>query len=212
MIYDPTFHKRHSIRLKGYDYSQEGLYFVTIAAYKKQMLFGQIINGEMILDEGGKIAEKYWLEIPKHFKNVILHDYIIMPNHIHGIIVIAVGANNNSPTINQSETTTVGANNNSPTFNPIDTKSILENQHSPTFTPNDNKKKKPLPHSPSRTLGSIVRGFKIAVVIWFRANTNIKDVWQRNYYEVIIRDARSYDNISYYIKNNPQNWLNDKLR
>ena len=61
------------------------------------MLFGLIINGAMILDDGDKIAVKYWLEIPKHFKNVILHDYIIMPNHIHGIIAIAVGANNNSP-------------------------------------------------------------------------------------------------------------------
>jgi len=77
-----------SIRLKHWDYSSSGWYFITICTYQKTCYFGEIINGKMELSEIGKIAEKYWLEIPKHFSNIRLDEFVIMPNHIHGIIVI----------------------------------------------------------------------------------------------------------------------------
>ena len=79
---------RHSIRLKNYDYSQAGLYFVTVCTEYRLHLFGKIIDFEMKLNDAGKIAKKCWLEIPGHYPNVILHEYVIMPNHIHGIIEI----------------------------------------------------------------------------------------------------------------------------
>ena len=105
MTFNPLIHHRRSIRLKDYDYSKEGLYFITFCCQNRRHLFGKIISGKMILNDAGKIAEKCWLEIPDHFKNVILHDFVIMPNHVHGIIEFknndlkysTVGANQNSP-------------------------------------------------------------------------------------------------------------------
>ena len=79
---------RHSIRLKNYDYSRAGLYFVTICVHDRLYLLGKIINYKMKLNDAGEIAKKCWLEIPDHYPNVVLHEYVIMPNHIHGIIEI----------------------------------------------------------------------------------------------------------------------------
>lgn len=206
MAYNPNIHHRKSIRLLGYDYAQSGLYFITLVVYKRVCLFGEIVgannyspvliegndsspvlnganNYSPILSEIGKIANACWLEIPKHYPNTVLHEYVIMPNHIHGIIEI-IGANNHS--------TVDGANNNSPVLNG-------ENNHSPEWK------------SPSKTIGSIVRGFKIGVTKWVRENTDIETLWQRNYYEHIIRNQQSYDTISNYILNNPKKWAEDKF-
>ena len=97
--YNPQIHHRKSIRLKGYDYSQEGVYFITICSADRKCLFGEIENDEMILNDAGTIANECWLEIPKHFPNAILHEHIVMPNHVHGIIELTyenaiVGAEN----------------------------------------------------------------------------------------------------------------------
>ena len=125
----------------------------------------------MILNPAGRMAEKCWLDIPKHFPHAVLHDYIIMPNHVHGIIELTdVGAKNFSPQPRQSQF-----------------------------------------HSPSKTIGSIVRGFKIGVTKWMRQNTDTFSVWQRNYYEHIIRNAESYGNIAEYIITNPARWQDDNL-
>ena len=77
-----------SIRLAGYDYSQTGIYFVTICCYQKQHFFGEINNGHIALSPIGRMAKQYWLEIPKHYPNIKLDEYIIMPDHIHGLINI----------------------------------------------------------------------------------------------------------------------------
>ena len=131
----------------------------------------EIVEGEMILNPAGRMAEKCWLDIPKHFPHAVLHDYIIMPNHVHGIIELTdVGAKNFSPQPRQSQF-----------------------------------------HSPSKTIGSIVRGFKIGVTKWMRQNTDTFSVWQRNYYEHIIRNAESYGNIAEYIITNPARWQDDNL-
>lgn len=86
--FDPQKHHRRSVRLKGYDYSQAGAYFVTIVTWQREFLFGSIVNGEMRLNERGKIVDECWHEIPNHFDNVELGAFIVMPNHVHGIIVI----------------------------------------------------------------------------------------------------------------------------
>jgi REP element-mobilizing transposase RayT len=91
MKYDPDKHHRRSIRLKGYNYSQAGAYFVTIVAYQRECLFGEIVDGEMVLNELGRLVEKWWHRIPVHFPNVEILLFVIMPNHIHGIIVITDG-------------------------------------------------------------------------------------------------------------------------
>jgi REP element-mobilizing transposase RayT len=86
--FDPKIHHRKFIRLQGYDYSQAGAYFVTIVTYQRDCLFGDVVNGEMRLNDFGKIADECWLAIPEHFPNVELGAYVIMPNHAHGVIVI----------------------------------------------------------------------------------------------------------------------------
>ena len=176
---------RKSLRLKNYDYAQDGLYFVTINCYNRLRIFGEIhfneqekFKVEMHLSDAGKIANLCWLDIPNHFPNVVLHDYIIMPNHIHGIIEL----NNNA----------VGVEN-------------LQPRNVENIQPRRNEFQKIIPGS----LGSIVRGFKIGVTKWMRQNTDIHDVWQRNYYEVIINNDQAYNEISMYISNDPQKWFEE---
>ncbi len=224
--YNPEIHHRRSIRLKGYDYSQAGLYFITICVQDKTCLFGEIsaenkgnhtglpVQPQMILNEAGKIAVSCWLEIPTHFPNVTLHEYVVMPNHIHGIIELSgtsVGAKNISPEIG-TENETFG----------IGTKNISHNSYE-TGTPDNgtknispqrtesSKSESSRPRGKSQTIGSIVRGFKIGVTKWIRQNSNVHHVWQRNYYEHIIRDELSYIRIADYINDNPAKWQEDKF-
>lgn len=211
----PNYPNRHSIRLKGYDYSQEGLYFLTLCCKDRICRFVKVVNGEMILNETGKIAEVCWLQIPKHFPNVVLHEFVIMPNHIHGIVEI-VG------TKNQSGNEIVGAKNFSPVndneiknFSPINQTNNLE--RSKDNSPENIRAKdfSPQPgtiiNGTSKTIGSVVRGFKIGVTKWVRQNTDIHHLWQRDYYEHIIRNDSAYYKISTYIQNNPLNWGEDKF-
>ena len=108
--YNPNIGHRRSIRLKGYDYSQAGLYFITICCHDRLCLFGEIVGAEnnesskIALNDAGKIANQCWMEIPKHFPNSVLHKHIIMPNHVHGIIELKsepVGAENFPPNKNR---------------------------------------------------------------------------------------------------------------
>jgi REP element-mobilizing transposase RayT len=213
--YNPEIHHRRSIRLKGYDYSQAGLYFITICVQDRTCLFGEIsaenkgnhkglpVQPQMILNEAGKIAVSCWLDIPAHFPNVTLHEYVVMPNHIHGIIELSgtsAGAKNISPEIGtENETFGIGTKN----FSPQRTESSQRTEPSESETSK--------PRGTSQTIGSIVRGFKIGVTKWMRQNSNVHHVWQRNYYEHIIRDELSYIRIARYINDNPAKWQSDKF-
>ena len=180
MEYNPDIHHRRSIRLKGYDYSQEGMYFVTLCVQDRDYLFGEIANGEMMLNEMGTIAHNEWMHTPEIRKNVELDAFIVMPNHIHGIIIINCRGVCNTP------------------LRPDTDMGVCNT---------------PQRKSPSQTIGSIVRGYKSSVTKKINElhNTNGSVVWQRNYWEHIIRDDRSFNTIAEYIINNPKNWDNDKL-
>jgi len=186
MTYDPNRHNdpfdkvqgRRSIRLKGYDYSRAGAYFVTICTHQRQCLFGDIVDGDMRLNALGEIARQCWLAIPDHFPHARLDEFVIMPNHVHGIIWIVDDVRADAANV-------VGAKNFSP----------LQNQY---------------PHGTSKTIGSIVRGFKIGVTKWARQHANVHTVWQRNYYEHIIRDEKSLNRIRQYIMSNPMRWHLDR--
>jgi putative transposase len=95
MKFDPQKYHRRSIRLKGYDYAQAGAYFITIVTYQRDRLFGDIANERMRLNQFGQIADECWQAIPEHFSNVELGTYLVMPNHVHGIIVIHDDDNEN---------------------------------------------------------------------------------------------------------------------
>ena len=205
MPYDRNIHHRKSIRLKGYDYSQAGMYFITLSDQDRLCLFGEVVNGEMVLNDAGRVAKACWLNIPEHFPNAILHEHIVMPNHVHGIIEF-VGANHYSPEPCSP------ANDSPEPFAPNN--NFYNNHFTNNYSPNNDLPEKranndsPL-RSPSKTIGSVVRGYKIGVVKWFRLNGNLGNIWQRNYYEHIIRNEQSYYRISEYILNNPKNWDKD---
>ena len=171
--YNPEIHHRRSIRLKGYDYSQPGLYFITICVHNREHLFGEIVGGKMEMNDAGKIAEQEWLKTAEMRENVELLEYVIMPNHMHGIILL----NDRGGTMRRAPT--------------------IEQFGKPT----------------SNTIPTIVRGYKSAVTKKINMLRNMPGVpvWQRNYYEHIIRDQKSYYHIAKYIRNNPQKWQDDRF-
>lgn len=192
--YNPDKHHRRSIRLQGYDYSQAGLYFITICCEDRICRFGQVENGTMILNKYGQIAYNEWMKTPEIRPNVKLHEFVVMPNHIHGIIqLLDIGRGElHSPDDNE-----------------------LHSPDDKLHSPDDNRGvcKTPL-RGPSQTIGAIVRGYKSSVtkqINLLRAfDTPIK-LWQRNYHDHIIRNEQSYQRISEYIKNNPAKWDDDKF-
>ena len=188
--FDPKKHHRRSIRLKGYDYSQAGAYYVTIVVQGRECRFGEIVNGEMHLNEYGRIVQKWWNEIPIHFPNVKLGAFVIMPNHVHGIIFIIVER--------RGEVI-------SPRDNPNN--NILDAMMDET----NNLGRETLPlHKP--TLGQIVAYFKYQStkeMNRIEAEKAITKFWQRNYYEHIIRDEQDLQNKSDYIEANLKLWDED---
>jgi hypothetical protein len=111
MPFNPNIHNRQSIRLKGYDYSQPGWYFITICVQNRWCLFGNVIDGEMVLNDAGIMVENEWLKLPLRFSNIKLHEYVVMPNHFHSIIEI-VGNENDRGNKNVLNNENVGNNEN----------------------------------------------------------------------------------------------------
>ncbi|BAU56100.1 transposase [Mucilaginibacter gotjawali] len=225
--YNPAIHHRRSIRLKGYDYSQNGLYFITICTYHRECLFGEIIDRKMILNDAGKIANECWLKIPEHFPDAVLHEHVVMPNHVHGIIELGgTAAGDGIAGIQTVGEPPVGVQNFEPlpqNFEPLPQNFEPLPQNFEPLPPTPSPTPSPLPpqnqfqHIIPRSIGSIVKGYKIGVTKYFRNNMvsvlNFQPyhVWQRNYHEHIIRSEQSYWRISEYIINNPNAWENDKF-
>ena len=88
MMYDPEIHQRRSIRLKGYDYSQAGAYFVTIVAQGRLCLFGDVVDGEMRANDAGEMVWRVWDGMPGRFPSIEMDEFVVMPNHVHGVIII----------------------------------------------------------------------------------------------------------------------------
>jgi REP element-mobilizing transposase RayT len=172
--FDPKKHRRRSIRLKGYDYAQSGAYYITIVAYQRGHFFGEVTNAEMRLNELGQIAHDEWFKTATLRPYVELYEdeFIVMPNHVHGIIRIhnnIVGAERRSaPTV---------------------TKTII----------------------PPKSLSAIIRAYKSAVTYAINGLQNQRGavLWQRNYYEHVIRDEKDLQAKRDYIIGNPLNWESD---
>ena len=184
---NPDNHHRQSIRLKGYDYSRAGAYFITVCMQNRACLFGNVVDGKMILNNAGRMVQTVWDELPNRFYNIKLDEYVIMPNHIHGIISI-VGA----PLVGAQ--TTVGT----------------------RITAGDLTERAGTRPAPTG-LGDIVGAFKSITT-----HEYIRDVkqhgwppfadklWQRNYYEHIVRNDDELKRIREYIINNPMQWGFDR--
>ena len=189
MTFDPEKHHRRSIRLRNYDYSQPGAYFVTICTYQKQSWFGEIKNGQIYLNQLGKIVADEWLKTCKIRPNFQLDEWVIMPNHFHGIVII-----NDYSGDNQS----LGNGQSASRFRRTQFDQLTDHDAPPQQKPN--------------SLSSCIAGFKSAVtkrINLLRQNTDTP-IWQRNYYESILRDEKYLAVVREYIINNPKNWPNDR--
>jgi len=193
-------HHRRSIRLREYDYSQAGLYFITICTQQRLHQFGEIENDKMVLNDAGKMIQTQWIALSKRFK-IKLHEYTVMPNHFHGIIeILTVGATPcGCPSPATEQVTTKGAQQ-APTRGA---------QQAPTRGAPTNKMK---------TVGDIVGAFKSISTHEYIAGVKTKNwprfdgkLWQRNYWEHIIRNDNENSRISQYIIDNPAQWAMDKL-
>ncbi|MBN1848579.1 MAG: transposase [Deltaproteobacteria bacterium] len=180
--------QRKSIRLKGYDYSRAGLYFITICTQMRLCLFGEIRNGEMILNDAGMMIKTLWHEIPIYYHEFNVHEFVVMPNHVHGIVEIA------------SNPKSVGA---GPRACPVNKCQRTNGQ--------------PQGVAPTMSLSDIVHRFKTLTTKRYIDGVNNNDwqrfnkkLWQRNFYEHIIRDHESYLKIAEYIQTNPLKWREDK--
>jgi putative transposase len=190
MPFDPPKYHRRSIRLPGYDYTQPGAYFITLVTWQRKELFGQVVDGETRLNEFGKIAREEWLKTAALRPNVALHgdEFVVMPNHVHGIIWIV-------------EDVGVGAQR--PLGHGVDLPC----------------KGVPLPETVERfgkpvsaSIPTILRAYKSAVThrINVLRGTTGAPIWQRNYYEHVVRDDKEFWATVNYIRDNPLKWQEDR--
>lgn len=172
MKYQTDIRHRRSLRLKGYDYKQAGVYFVSMCTLNRTCFFGDIVNGEMMLNAEGQIVAEEWIKTAEIRNNIELDEWVVMPNHFHGILVIneCRGTARRAPTVEQFG--------------------------------------KPV----SNSIPTIIRSFKSAVTkrINELRNSPGAKIWQRNYYEHIIRNEDELNRIREYITNNPLKWEFDK--
>jgi REP element-mobilizing transposase RayT len=176
MPYDQDRHHRRSIRLQGYDYSQAGAYFVTMCAWERECLFGEITaEGNLQLNEYGQAVETVWESLPDRFQSIDIDAFVIMPNHVHAIIVIA-----------ESVDHPVGAIHELPLQRPLDRRKMLLPKMLGYFKMNAAKQINLLRQTPGIP------------------------VWQRNYYERVIRDEAELNSTRQYIASNPTRWADDQ--
>jgi putative transposase len=166
MNYNPEFHHRRSIRLKGYDYSTAGAYFITICTHEREQLFGNILDRTMVLNELGHIAQLDWQKLARHHSNLIVDRSVIMPNHLHGIILLNLSI--------------------------LDGSGLSANED-------------------SKSISEIIGSFKTFSARKINKIRKLKGVpvWQRNYYERIIRTETELNYVRQYIIDNPINWQTD---
>ena len=179
--YNHDIHHRRSVRLSGYDYSQGGWYFVTICVQDRMCMFGNIVNEQMRLNNAGLMIKTWWQKVGSKFPSVQTDKYVVMPNHFHGIINI------------------VGA---APRGRPI---------------PDNNNNASGQPHRIAPALGDILNWFKTMTTNKYICRVKQNGwppfpgrLWQRNYYEHIIRNEKELNHIRQYIAENPVNWRTDE--
>lgn len=185
----PDIRGRRSIRLKGWDYSSPGLYFVTLCVQNRECLFGRIEKGYIKLTAAGRMIEKIWLEMPDKYSGVALDEFVVMPNHVHGILDLYVGAG--------------------PRACPCDSMDVIDRKAKGRTRGSAPTKKLALP--------DLIRQFKTMTSKEYSEGVFESDwpefqkrLWQRNYYERIIRNERELEQTRQYIRDNPAAWPQDE--
>ncbi len=213
--YDPDKHHRRSIRLNHYDYAQPGAYFVTMCIQHRLWLLGEIVDGHMICNDAGTMVARWWEKLPTKFANVTLGEYVVMPNHFHGIIHITPTHPDNEPVGATPWGRPFSTPRSRPTLsdNPTNVGTISQT----SSTSNEGQRHGAAPTSPqSATLGEIIGWFKTMTTNEYIRGVKqlgwqpfYKYFWQRNYHEHVVRDDESLNAICNYIRSNPQNWQQD---
>ena len=179
----PKFNNKYRIasaRLQGWDYRWTSAYFITICTDDKLHYFGEIENGKMQLSPIGAIADVLWQGIKNHSKNVRLGEFVVMPNHIHGILILE---NDDSDTVVE-------------TFHETSLRTDIKNEFMSKISPK------------SGSVSTIIRSYKSAMTGHCN-RLGLRFKWQTRFHDHIIRDEKSFDSISDYIRHNPQNWGKD---
>jgi putative transposase len=176
-----------STRLQTWDYSNNGSYFITICTKNREHFFGTIQNGIMQLSETGKLAEQFWIEIPNHFSFIELGNFVVMPNHVHGILII-----NKIDDLSLSES--------------LETRQCLVS----TINSNATIGSLRFQNQGKNTISSIIGSYK-SVVTKMSRQIHSDFVWQSRFHDHLIRNSKSFDIIQNYIFENPLNWKYDKF-
>lgn len=181
-------HHRHSVRLRGYDYTQPGAYFVTLCTHQRECMFGDITEGVMRLNVLGRVVQTCWQALPQHFHAVELDAFAIMPNHVHAVICIV-----DRPTSCRGKASPIGS-------------GVSKNSIGDAL---------PLPRDRGSNPGSLAAMVQNLKAVSSRQINRLRGtpgatVWQRNYYEHIIRTARELNVVREYIANNPLKWSLDR--
>jgi len=193
--YNPDIHHRRSLRLKGYDYSQAGAYFVTICTQNRECLFGHIADGEMVLNDPGRMVEKWYGELKRKFADIVCDQFAIMPNHIHFVIQTGVGADLRvcpDTDLRVCPDTDAGEH-------------ILGGEQTLTGEHIGSPLRTVIQWFKTMTTNEYIRGVKQNGWSTFPGK-----LWQRNYYEHIVRNKNELTRIREYIVNNPMQWEFDR--
>ena len=204
---------RNSLRLKGYDYSQPGAYFVTICTENRICYLGNIVDGIMISFPISDIVRKIWLEIPEKFQCVELDAIIIMPNHVHGVVIINKECRRLIHKTDIKDCTSglkVGLINQAPTMNQAPTVDQMPTNNYKNDNSSQAGKGWILAQKSEIAVGKIIRYFKAKSTKIIHDNCFPRFQWQRNYYEHVVRSTKELNSIREYIINNPIKWALDR--
>lgn len=206
MKYIPDKHRRRSIRLRVHDYGSPGVYFVTICSKNRECIFGEIVDGEMRPNDVGETVRACWEEVPAHFPHIRLDGFVVMPNHVHGIIVLKGMPDNQVATCagaDQGDADQEGA-----ACTPANQEGAACCAPTNSNDNSSNSTNKPTPGS----LSAVIRSFKSAATkrinkLWGCPSGS---VWQRNFYERVLRDKNEFLKAKRYIAGNPSKWEADR--
>ncbi|HDR16333.1 MAG TPA: hypothetical protein ENN79_12780 [Desulfobacteraceae bacterium] len=211
MRYNFDVHHRRSIRLEDYDYSQSGMYFVTVCMQNRECFLGEIIDEQMVLKDAGRMVESVWGELQVRFNHIQLGQFVVMPNHIHGIFVLH---GRGEPCVRPHasvEQTSVGNRSGEPCVRPH-----ASVEQTSVGNRSGEHKVRPYGTLPD-TVGRIVQAFKSMTTHEYTIGVKKHGwppfpgkLWQRNYYEHIIRNENELNRIREYIANNPMKWEFDQ--
>lgn len=197
---DYSKYRRQSFRLKGYDYRREGMYYVTICTKDRQHYFGQIQNGQSVLSDIGQIVLDNWFKIPQFSPHIVLDEFVVMPNHIHGILAIIhpvpslpVPLQVASLQCNDATGTNNPTGANDPTGN-----NHTKNQFMASISPK------------SGSISRVLNSYKGACTKEIRLKHDAGFDWQSKFHDHIIRNEDELHRIQRYIVHNPLNWDEDE--